>query len=93
MTESNHDTGVLMALLQRLKKRRIPNALALKEKVDRGLTLSEYDKKFMERVSSDLRKAQTIVSRHPEYQPLVDRMAFLYQEISDKALENEKGTG
>jgi hypothetical protein len=82
-----------MALLQRLKKRRIPNALALKEKVDRGLTLSDYDRKYMTRVSADLRKVQSIVARHPEYQPLVDRLALLYQEISEKALENEKGSG
>ena len=93
MTESKPDTGVLMALLARLKKRRIPNAVALKNKVDRGLPLSDYDQKFMARVLADIRKTEPLLARNPEYQPLIDQLAQLYKEISAKALENEKRSG
>ena len=54
MTKSKHDAGILMALLERLEKRRIPNAVALKNKVDRGLLLSEYDIEFLEKVLTDI---------------------------------------
>ena len=93
MTESKHDTGVLIVLLARLKKRRIPNAVALKNKVDRGMVLSDRDKTFMAKVRADLRKTEPLLARNPEYQTLIDRLAHLYREISVKALENEKRSG
>ena len=31
-----------------------------------------------------------LVSKHPEYKSLVDKLAALYEEISRKGLENEK---
>jgi hypothetical protein len=82
--------GTVMALLQRLEKRRIPTALALKDKVDRGETLSDYDKKFLSNVSADLRQTKPLLEQHPQYQELIDYMEKLYQEITDKALENAK---
>ncbi len=93
MTESRHDTGVLMALLSRLEKRRIPTALALKDKVDRGDLLNNYDQKFMMKVRTDLTKTAALLARHPQYQNLVDSMTQLYNEISEKALENEDRSG
>ena len=93
MTESRHDAGVLMVLLERLEKRRIPNAVALKNKVDRGSPLSDYDIEFMAKVLTDIKKTEPLLARNPEYQTLIDRLAHLYKEISVKALENEKRSG
>jgi len=31
-----------------------------------------------------------MLPQHPEYQPLVGRIISLYQEITSKALENER---
>ena len=33
-----------------------------------------------------------LVDKHPEYQDLYARAVHLYKEITQKALENEKGT-
>ena len=89
MTEKMHDAGVTQVLLDRLNNQRLPRALELKEKVDAGETLSEYDLHFLDEVFADAQTIQPMVDRHPEYQPLVARIIHLYKEILDKATENE----
>ena len=37
------------------------------------------------------REAAPLLARHPEYQALASRLVSLYDEITRKALENEKG--
>ena len=87
-----HDAGVAQTLLDRMSNQRLPRALELKEKVDAGETLSEYDLNFLEEVFKDAQSIQPMVERHPEYQQLVSRAIHLYKEILDKAMENEKKT-
>ena len=89
MTDKIHDAGVTQVLLDRLNNQRLPRALELKEKVDAGESLGEYDLRFLDEVFADAQTIQPMVDRHPEYQPLVARVIHLYKEILDKALENE----
>ncbi len=89
----SQDTALLITLLERLQKKRIPNVQALKRKVDRGESLSDYDIKIMAEITSDLQKTKPLADRNPEYQPLIAGFINLCQEIADKALENEKGSG
>jgi hypothetical protein len=77
-------------LLERLETQRLPRALELKKRVDRGERLSENDIHFMETVFSDARMVGPALGRHPEYEKLVGRVVQLYKEIMEKALENEK---
>jgi len=81
-----------MVLVERVKDFRIPNAIALKAKVDSGERLSDYDTDMLERIIVDLEKAEPLLARHPEYQTLYERLAHLYKEITDKALKNEMGS-
>jgi hypothetical protein len=90
MSDSPQDAGLIMVLLERLNKQRLPRALDLKEKVDRGEQLNEFDISFLKEVSDDISKGKSLVERHPEYQSLVLHMINLYNEISEKALNNEK---
>jgi hypothetical protein len=90
MSESSEDVGLITVLLQRLETQRLPRALALKEKVDRGELLDDFDIGFLEEVFSETGKVRPLVAQHPEYQELAARMMNLYKEITDKALENEK---
>ena len=89
MAEISHDVGVLTALMERLEKHRIPRALDIKEKVDRGERLDEPDQEFMDKVIDDAQDALEMIVDHPEYQELYARVAGLYEDITSKALENE----
>ena len=90
MAKPQKDLGMITVLLQRLEERRLPEALLLKEKVDRGECLDDYERRFMREVLSDAHTARRLAAKYPEYQPLVDQLGHLYAEITEKALENQQ---
>jgi hypothetical protein len=92
MSESSEDSGLITVLLERLEAQRLPRALALKDKVDRGECLNDFDLGFLNEVFADANNIRPLVARHPEYQELVARMMHLYKQIMDKALENERAS-
>lgn len=89
MTESSKDAALIQVLVERLEKIRLPVALELQEKVDRGEVLNDLDIKFLEEVLGDVGQIKPLIDRHPEWQDLAGRMASLYNDITTKALENE----
>jgi hypothetical protein len=89
MTESSKEAALIQVLAERLEKIRLPIALELKEKVDRGEVLNDLDIGFLEEVLGDVGKIKPLIDRHPEWQDLAGRMASLYNDITTKALENE----
>lgn len=90
MSGHNDDTATMQALLERLVKFRLPRALALKERVDRGERLEEADIAFLKSALEDAQDGQHFVARNPEFHALGARIAQLYDDIVSKALENEK---
>lgn len=89
MTESSKDLGVATALLTRFTEQRLPKALALKEKVERGDKLDEFDLAFLHEVLEGAEQIKPLVDSHPEYQEIYMRALALYQEIMGMALGNE----
>jgi hypothetical protein len=87
------EAGTIQVMLQRLNEFRLPKALDLKKKVDRGEKLDNYDIEFLEAVLTDAASAQSLISKHPELQPLVGKLMSLYSEITTKGLENEQKKG
>lgn len=90
MDKTKKDLGVIMALLQRFERYRLPATLKLKEKVDRGETLNKRDMQFLSQVEADAKKIRPILDRNPQYQDLVENATKLFNEVTQKALENEK---
>jgi hypothetical protein len=93
MTKSRKDAGTILVLLNRLNEQRMPRALELKERVDRGECLGDYDMQFLKSVFTDAGTARRLAGKYPEYQPLVDRISSLYAEITRKAAENQQAAG
>lgn len=90
MNDSNHDTGVIMVLLDRMRTQRLPRALDIKSKVDRGERLDSFDIQFLQDVFEDAKNLQPKWDQHPELNQIIGTLIHLYHEITAKALENEE---
>ena len=93
MSEETEDQGIIQVVVDRLEKQRLPVALELLEKVNNGGTLNDLDLAFLDKVFQDTRNNKAMLEKYPAWQPLAARMISLYNEITTKALENEKESG
>ncbi len=89
LSQEEIDQGTIAALLER-GKRRIPNLLAIKKRLEAGRTLSDLEITELEKMIAGANDTRALVERHPEYQELVARMISLYEEITEMAVANEE---
>lgn len=83
------DTGVIVALLERLRTQRLPRLLDIKAKVDGGARLDSFDIELLTEVFADAKDKQSRWAQHPELDDIIARMTHLYHEITERALSNE----
>ena len=93
MTDSTKDTGIIVALAERLETQRLPRALDIKTKVDQGELLDDSDIEFLDEVLGDAQRVKGLIDRHPEWQEIATKVISLYRQITEKALENQKTAG
>lgn len=90
MTDNSKDAGVIQVLVERFEKHRLPKVLELKEKVDGGERLNDIEIEYLEQILEDAQDNKALVDRNPAWQKIVAQVVSLYNEITEKALENEK---
>jgi hypothetical protein len=89
LSQEEIDEGTIAALLKR-SRRRIPNLLAIKKRLEAGSTLSSLEITELENMIKGAKDTRALIDRHPEYQELVARIASLYEEITEMAVANEE---
>ena len=90
MAQVSKELGVIAVLAKRMVEERLPKALELKERVDRGETLNGLDLNFLEQIVKDAGEIMPKVKDDPRAMQVAARMLQLYKEITAKALENEQ---
>jgi CII-binding regulator of phage lambda lysogenization HflD len=92
LSQEELDEGMIAVLLERVN-RRIPNLLAVKERLEGGDTLSGVEIEELGSMIEGAEHSRDLIERHPEYQELVARMASLYEDIIELAVANEEKAG
>jgi hypothetical protein len=90
MQHTEEEKGTGQVLLKRLVDQRLPRLLEMKARVDRGEPLSEFDISYLESALQDARHNHRYVIYFPEYADIVGKVAQLYEQITSKALENQR---
>ncbi len=89
MKDVTSELGVIYALVERFEKQRLPRLLELKKRVDQGEVFSESDIRFMSQVVLDAQRSKRLIDRHPDWHKFCAEVINLYEEIAEKALDNE----
>jgi hypothetical protein len=90
MSDVSKDAGVIAVLAKRMVEERLPKALAMKERVDKGGVLNDLDLAFLEQIVKDSGQLRPLMEKDPRVKELAGQMLQLYRGITEKALENEK---
>jgi hypothetical protein len=90
VSEPSQDQSICTVIVKRLVEERLPMIELLKAKVDQGEVLNDYDMMILKEAIADRQRNAELVKRNPQYLDLASRVAHLYKEIMDKAVENEK---
>lgn len=88
--EEQDDAGVSQVVIEQFVEDRLPALLEIKAQVDAGKALTGNELEVMTRIVEESEGFNHFVYEFPEYKVLVAKLIDLYEEISDKALENEQ---
>lgn len=89
MSIEKDDAGLAQVLLDRFEKQRLPRISEIKEQLDRGNKLNEFDIEYLSEALHDAKTLFPFLERHPEYKALLSSVFHYYKLITDEALEVE----
>ena len=89
VSDSSSELAVIYALIERFEKQRLPRLLEIKNRVDGGGVLTEIDIQFMFEIANDAQRSKRLIDRHPEWHSFCAEVIHLFEEVMEKALENE----
>ena len=92
MSTPSDDTGIIQVILERFEKQRLPRMIEIKQQLDEGNKINEFELEYLSAALHDARTLLPILERHPEYEPLLSRIFQYYKIITDEALGNEKNS-
>jgi hypothetical protein len=90
MAEISKEMGTIAVLAKRMVEERLPRALAMKERIDKGGVLNDLDLVFLEQIVKDSGQLRPLMEKDPRVKEIAGQVLHLYREITEKALENEK---
>ena len=90
MMEHADEEHVIELLIERFERERLPRLLQIHKRVGKGEILDEGDLAFLSTIIHDAQENKALIDRHPDWHNLCANVFFLYEEITTKALENEK---
>jgi len=84
------ELGIVESVLVDFNLHRLPRLLSLQRHASRGDVINEYDMHFLTETMEKSRGSPKFAELHPEFRTIVAEIANLYEDITRKALENEK---
>lgn len=90
MNINNNDTGIILVVIERFEKQRLPWLVDIQLKLDHGDLLNDIDIGYLSDLVHDARFMLPYLDRHPEYEPLFAKVMHYYRTIIEQALVNEK---
>ncbi len=88
-TPDDIDKGMVYVLAERTIRHRIPRALRIKKRMDEGERLSDYELDYLLNLLKDVHELEPFLEEHPEWTSVAGKMARLYADIADEAMQNE----
>lgn len=93
MNDPTQNIGVGIAILDRFTNFTLPRLLDLKQRVDEGARLEEWDIDFLREVLERAEDVHPFVTDDPVSQELYAKAIHLYHEITEQGLLNEQQSG
>ncbi len=83
------EEGTIAVMLEQ-SRRRIPNLLAIKKRLEAGGTLSGTEISHLEDIFEGAQRILGIIDDHPELHEISGKIINLYTEITELAVANEQ---
>jgi hypothetical protein len=84
------EQALMAVMMTNFQHNQLERVLDIKQEVDAGRLLMDYDLDFMAELCGDAQDSIALIRRFPEYQEVYIKAIGLFREIAYKAMENER---